>query len=191
MKKDEFFAAMAGQGLALTYGDVLLKTGYSEVSPALVKINTRFSRNVGLKCPIVSPPMDRVTESLMAIAVAKVGGIGVIHRSLGPPEQAAEVARVKFHLNALVAKPITVSSEETIEQIENRRRDKNYPFQTFPVVDGAGRLVGLLTRNDFDFCSDSSAKAFDVMTQELVTARSGTDLETAYSLMKERKKDTC
>ena len=95
MGKHEFFAAMAAQGLALSFDDVRLKTDYSEVPPAAVNIASKFSRMVELKCPIVSSPMDTVTESRMAIAMAKAGGIAVIHRNLDPKKQADEVARVK------------------------------------------------------------------------------------------------
>jgi IMP dehydrogenase len=188
MGKREFFTIMAKQGLALSFDDVRLKSGHSEVTPTSVSITTKFSRNVELKCPIASSPMDTVTESLMAIAMAKAGGIGVVHRNLEPVRQAAEVARVKSYLNALIAKPVTVYGDQTIEQIENRRLQERFTFQSFPVVNHEGRLIGLLTKNDFDMCDDMSLKAEDVMTRNLVTAPSGTSLAEAYEVMKRQKK---
>lgn len=188
MKKHEFFAKMDALGLALCPDDVRLKSGHSKVPPALVNLETKFSRHVGLKCPIASAPMDTVTESDMAIAMAQAGGIGVIHRNLLPDRQAAAVTRVKLHLNALVAKPITVFGDQTIEEIENRRCQKSFSFMTFPVIDRDGRLIGLLTKNDFDLCDNSNLKAEAVMTKELVTAPSGTSLEQAYQMMKDQKK---
>jgi IMP dehydrogenase len=190
MNKRQFFDAMAVQGLALSFDDVRLIPGYSVVVPTLVDITTKFTRRVGLKCPIVSSPMDTVTESRMAIAMAMAGGIGVIHRNLEPERQAAEVARVKSHLNALILKPVTVFGDESIEQIERRRAEEGYSFQSFPVINRKGRLIGLITKNDFDMCDDTSLKAETVMTHfsSLITATSGTDINEAYRIMEEEKK---
>ncbi len=190
MGKRQFFEAMAQQCLALSFDDVRLKTGYSKVPPSLVDISSKLSQHVGLKCPVVSSPMDTVTESRMAIAMAKAGGIGVIHRNLDPVRQAAEVARVKSHLNALIAKPVTVFGDDTIEIIDNMRRDNGYTFHSFPVIDREGRLIGLITKNDFDMCDDVSLPASVVMTKEsdLLTAPLGTKLEEAHRIMTEKKK---
>lgn len=188
MGKHEFFANMAKIGLALSYSDIRLKTGYSKVQPALVKLETLFSRHVPLNIPIVSSPMDTVTESKMAIAMAKIGGIGVIHRNLFPEDQAAEVARVKFHLNGLIAKPITVLGTDSIEVIINRREEKDWSFHSFPVMDSDGKLIGIITENDFVFCDDYRLLAREVMTKNVITAPVGTDLTSAYETMREYKK---
>ena len=124
--------------------------------PDNVDTKSRFSINIPLKIPIVSAAMDTVTESSMAIALAELGGLGIIHKNLNPENQASEVARVKFHLQGLIEKPITVKPNETVQSILNRRNEKGYSFYTFPVVNNAGKIVGLLTKNDFDFCDDHS-----------------------------------
>lgn len=102
MGKHEFFANMSRIGLTLSYNDVRLKTGYSEVQPAAVRLETLFSRHVPLNIPIVSSPMDTVTENQMAIAMAKIGGIGIIHRNLSPEDQASEVAEQQAGVNVRV-----------------------------------------------------------------------------------------
>lgn len=188
MGKHEFFANMANIGLALSYNDVRLKTGYSRVQPASANLETWFSRHVSLNLPIVSSPMDTVTESQMAIAMAKFGGLGVIHRNLQPEDQASEVARVKFNLNGLILKPITAMGTDSIEAIMKRREEKGWSFHTFPVLDTDGKLIGILTENDFVFCHDYSLPAREVMTRNVITASAGTDLATAYETMRQCKK---
>ncbi len=174
--------------LALEFDDVTIKSGQTDVMPADVSIETKFSRNVGLKIPIVSAAMDTVTESRLAIRLARLGGIGVIHRNLTPDEQAAQVKQVKRHLNGLIEKPITVRASETIEQILTRRLEKKYTFHKFPVIDKHGCLAGILTKDDFEFCDDVSKTAAQVMTTELIVARPETTLAEAYNLMILRKK---
>jgi IMP dehydrogenase len=188
MAKHEFFAAMEQIGLALSYNDVRLRTKYSEISPADVCLKTNFSRRITLHIPITSAPMDTVTESKMAIALAKAGGIGIIHRSLTPENQAEEAARVKYHLNGLIAKPICVKGENTIREIEDLRIKNGYGFHTFPVIDKAGKMIGLLTNSDFVFCDDANLTAKDVMSKDVHTAKEGTDLESAFENMRARKK---
>ncbi len=185
--KHRFFKLMANSGLALSYNDVRLKTGYSEGLDS-IRMTTLFSRRVPLNVPIVSSPMDTVTESKMAITMAKFGGIGVIHRNLTPQAQAEKVVRVKLHLNGLVSKPICVFGDETIEAIEQRRQEKGYTFQTFPVIDRQGKFIGLLTSNDYVFCENMKSLANQVMTNSVITAPSGTDLNKGYEIMKEKKK---
>ncbi len=186
--KDAFFDKIAELRLALTFDDVRLKTGYSEVLPKDVVLDSWFSRHVSLKIPLVSAAMDTVTRAEMAIAMAMLGGIGVIHRNLDPEEQASEVARVKFYLNGLIEKPICVFEDETIEMILNHRADKRYKFHTFPVLSRSGKLVGILTKNDFDFCQDHSMVAKKVMTTGLITGRKETSFEEAHQLMQKEKK---
>lgn len=172
----------------MSYGDVRLKTGHSEILPADAKLETFFSRRVPLKCPIVSSPMDTVTEHAMAIELAKMGGIGIIHRGLSPEKQAFEVSKVKFYLNGLIKKPTSVHENETIESILKMRENNDLSFHSFPVLDENEKLVGLLTNNDFDFCSDHKLKASEVMSRELITAKENTSLEEVYKIMQENKK---
>ncbi|MBN2052890.1 IMP dehydrogenase [Candidatus Woesearchaeota archaeon] len=180
--------------IALTYDDVRLKTGRSRVVPDKVSTATRFSRNVMLKIPIVSAAMDTVTEYKLAIELAKLGGLGIIHRNLTPEEQAYHVARVKNHLNGLtglIEKPICVREDDTLKDILYRKEKRQYPFDSFPVMDDKGRLVGILTGNDFGFWEEDSLgliKVKQAMTTELRIAKQGTSLDHAYLLMKKMKK---
>jgi len=189
MVKKEFFEFMNSQHLALTFDDVRLKTGYSETLPDNVKLESRFSRNVALKIPIVSAAMDTVTDHTLAIELAKLGGIGVIHRNLTPEQQASEVSRVKHHLNGLIEKPITVYDDDTIEFVLARRKQKDYTFHTFPVINREnGKLVGILSKNDFDFCDNNSLYVRDIMTEKVFTAGKDTTLDDAYGIMINNKK---
>src|SRR3989344_1582052 len=189
MAKAAFFENMANLGLALTYDDVRLKTSYSDYAPAEVCLKTRFTRRVSINIPIVSAAMDTVTEQEMAIEIAKLGGIGVIHRGLAPDAQASQVKRVKFFLNGLIERPITVQSKQTVEEVHRMRAERRWFFHSFPVIDENGRLVGVLTRNDFDFCRDQTLLVAEIMTTELVTASAGTRIDEAYEIMsRERKK---
>lgn len=187
--KDEFFARMADLELSLTYDDVRLCTGYTEVLPDEVSVTSHFTKNVPLKIPIVSAAMDTVTKHSMAIAIAKLGGLGVIHRSLSVKAQAREVARVKHHLHGMITKPKCVRHDQTVGEVLAHRRRKNYRFHSFPVVDNNSKLVGVLTGNDFDFCVDRSLPVTEVMSHDLITAPPETTLEEAFQLMlKERRK---
>ena len=188
MEKDKFFNRMENLGLALSFADVRLKTKHSKIKPSDVDLATKFSRNIPLYCPIVSSPMDTVTEHNMAIEMAKSGGIGIIHRKLSPKDQATEVARVKFYLNGLIKRPICVKPDETIEAIVNMTKEKRYSFHSFPVLDNEGKLIGLLTGNDFEFCTDNQLTANQIMSTDLVTAKGGISIEEAFRLMQESKK---
>ena len=121
LPKDRFFEKMEEAGLALTFDDVRLKTGYSKVMPADVNLESKFSRNIPLKIPITSAAMDTVTEYKMAIELAKLGGIGVIHKNLTPQEQLEQVLKVKFNLNGLIKTPICFNDNETIESILKKK----------------------------------------------------------------------
>lgn len=186
---DKFFNKMTALGIALTYGDVRLKTGYSEVVPYETSIATRFSRNIPLNMPVVSAAMDTVTEAMMAIALAKHGGLGILHKNLSPKEQARQVDRVKLHLNGLIVSPICVKSDDTIHEVLAMRDKQGFTFHSFPVVE-SGRLVGLLTRNDFDFAPDKNCSVHEVMTprEKLSTAPACTTIEQAYEQMRSQKK---
>lgn len=184
--KAGFFQSLERQHLAVTFADVRLRTGHSNVLPHQVDIGSRFSRRVPLKIPIVSAAMDTVTERGMAIAMAKCGGLGIIHRGLSPEDQARHVTKVKLCLNGFIVKPITVRADQTIAQVERRRTDKGYTFHSFPVVDDADKVIGILTRNDFDFAQPDQLVA-QVMTREVVTAGVDTSINQAIEIMIERK----
>ncbi len=188
LPKDAFFAKLDAIGLAVTYDDVRLKTGYAETMPDEVAVATKFSRRIPLRIPITSAAMDTVTEHPMAIALAKAGSLGVIHRNLTPEAQAREVARVKFHLHALIRDPITMREDQTIAQILQTKAEKGYSFHTFPILNAEGRLVGILSENDFDFCADPSQLARAVMSMHPITASPRTTVQEAYQRMIREKK---
>ncbi len=175
-------------GLALTFDDVRLRTDYAVVMPDCVNLESKFSRNVGLKIPIVSAAMDTVTEYKLAIELAKLGGIGVIHRSLSIDDQASQVARVKHHLNGLIEKPICVYQDDKVSSVLSRRESKDYTFHSFPVLESGDKLVGIVTGNDFEFCEDESLSIKDIMSTQLLTAPEGTSIDDAFRLMCREKK---
>jgi len=190
MLKKYLLDKAAEDGFALTFDDVRLRTGYAQLMPDSVNLESFFSKNIKLKVPIVSAAMDTVTESKMAIAMAKLGGLGIIHKNLGISEQAAEVARVKHNLNGLIEPPICVFEDESIDSIVRLIDEKGYSFRSFPVIDKNKKLVGILTSNDFDFCADEALLAKKVMTpiSNIITVPAGTDAKKAYELMLSKKK---
>lgn len=191
-EKERFFQTMEDQGLALTFDDVRLRTRRSLVSPQEVDVASTFSPNVELKVPIVSAAMDTVTESEMAISMAKLGGLGVIHAGLSIENQRKEARRVKLHLNGLIEQPISLAQDRSVESVLNECEERKFDFRTFPIVDSEKKLVGMLTKNDFDFCEDNSESVGKIMTPiaEITSAPAGTDIETAYEIMEETKKKT-
>ncbi|MDP2709499.1 MAG: IMP dehydrogenase [bacterium] len=190
LKKDKFFAKIENLGLGLSYGDVRLKTAYSSVAPSDANLKSRFSRNLPLNAPLVSAPMDMVTEYKMAITLALNGGLGIIHRALAPKDQAKEVSRVKFYLNGLIEKPICLEAGATIAGALEMIKEKAYPFRSFPITDQSGKLIGLISGNDLEFCSDVNFKVSQIMTkaEDLTTAQSGISLNQAYAIMQKTKK---
>lgn len=188
MSKERFFQRMEDIGLALTYDDVRLKTGYSEVLPHELSVASKFSRNIPLQIPVVSAAMDTVTEHALATEMARLGGLGIIHRGLKPELQAAHVAKVKNHLNGLIENPTCVRVDETIESILNRKEEEELSFHSFPVLNGENKLVGILTHNDFDFCTDTSRTVEEVMTRKVISASPETTLAEAFEIMKQSKK---
>ena len=142
---DRFFAA--NQPNALTYDDVSLATLYSDILPKEADLATKISESLSLQIPIISSDMDTVTESRMAIAMALNGGLGLIHYNIPAEEQIKQVARVKHHIHGLIQNPVTVSPELTIANVLGMIEQRRFDFSTFPVVDDAGTLVGLLPGN--------------------------------------------
>src|SRR6187397_3358476 len=174
---------------ALTFDDVLLVPQHSEVLPAQVDVSTRFTRGIRLNVPILSAAMDTVTESGLAIAMAQLGGIGVIHKNLQIHEQAAEVDRVKRSESGMIVNPITLSPSNRIYEALDLM--KNYRISGVPITeDGSkeGRLVGILTNRDLRFETNVNRAIGDVMTREnLITVPVGTSLDAARELLHEHK----
>lgn len=193
--KEAFFKDLANQHLAVTFDDVGLEPHDAfdhEVTADTVSLETRFTRNVGLKVPLVSAAMDTVTTSDMAIAMAKLGGLGVIHAGLSIEDQREEVRRVKKHLNGLIETPICVKDSDTLESVLNMRKARKFDFHTFPVTNNEGRFVGLLTSNDFEFPEDITDSVGNAMTStnDVISAPAGTSIVEAYNLMRDSKKKT-
>lgn len=167
---------------ALTFDDVLLVPGYSEVLPRDVDLSTRLTRLVRLQLPILSAPMDTVTESRLAIAMAQAGGVGVIHKNLTAKEQAREVSRVKRYESGVVKDPITVSPAATVREVVEITTD--HKISGLPVVQGK-RLVGIVTNRDLRFEAnlDQSVTAIMTPADRLVTVREGATIDEAKALM--------
>ena len=145
LSADAFFRANLPTGL--TFDDVSLATLYSEILPKDADTATDLGASLRLQIPVISSDMDTVTESRMAIAMALNGGLGLIHYNMAPRDQVKEVARVKRHIHGLIQDPITVTPDQLIGDILARIESKRFAFSTFPVVDSAGALTGLLSGN--------------------------------------------
>jgi IMP dehydrogenase len=171
---------------ALTFDDVLLVPAASAVLPAQADTSTRATRAIRMNIPLLSSAMDTVTEARMAIAMAQAGGIGVIHRNLDIEAQAAEVRRVKRFVSGIVYNPITLSPEQTVA--DARALQERYNVTGFPVVDGRGHVVGILTNRDMRFASDDATPVRAVMTADnLAVLTEPADLDAAKGLMKARR----
>lgn len=170
---------------ALTYDDVLIMPGYSEVLPTEVDLRSRFTRNITLNIPIASSAMDTVTESRTAIVMAQEGGIGVIHKNLTPEEQALEVEKVKKYEAGMVIDPVTVTADMTLGTLFEMVR--KFKISGFPVVDAQKKLIGMITNRDLRFETDTSKKVKDVMTSKLVTATEGTSFDAAKALLQKHR----
>ena len=171
----------------LTFDDVLLIPAYSNVLPREVSLTGRFSRNITLNIPIVSAAMDTVTEAPMAIALAREGGIGVIHKNMSIPAQAAEVRKVKRAENGMIMDPVTIHKDQTVGDALQLMHDNH--IGGIPVVDYENHLVGIVTNRDVRFQTNMDAKIADVMTREnLVTIRDNeTDREHVRQVLQDHK----
>ena len=178
---DDFMKTFKHEGL--TFDDVSLVTRYSEVLPADTAVSSRFSRNIRLNVPLISAAMDTVTESAMAIAMARLGGIGVVHKNMSPEQQAAEVRNVKHYLNGLIKNPVTFHPEQTVADMLAEKERCGYSFSGFPIVDSDGILLGLVAARDVKFLTDYNVKLKDIMTTDLVTAPASTQLLKAFQIM--------
>jgi IMP dehydrogenase len=174
-----------GIDLALTFDDVLLLPGYSEVHPRDVDTATRLTRDITLNVPIVSAAMDTVTESGLAIALAREGGIGIVHKNLPIPEQVEEVDKVKRSESGMIVNPITLPPDVPIARALEMM--EKFRISGVPITEGK-RLVGILTNRDLRFAKRTDLKVSDVMTKErLVTAPVGTTLEEAERILHEHR----
>ena len=170
----------------LTFDDVLLIPAYSEVLPRTVELKTKFSRNIDLNIPFVTAAMDTVTESAMAIAIAREGGIGVIHKNMSIEEQARQVAIVKRAENGMIYDPVTIRRGSTVGEALDMMAE--YHIGGIPVVDDDNHLVGIVTNRDLRFELNHDRKVDEVMTSEnLVTTHIKTDLAAAANILQENK----
>lgn len=175
---------IVGQGL--TYDDVLLIPAYSEVLPREVSIQTKFTRNITLNVPVISAAMDTVTESAMAIAMAREGGIGVLHKNMTIEQQALEVRKVKRAESGMIIDPVTLPLNATVGDAKNAMRENG--IGGIPVVDENQILKGIVTNRDLRFEKDNKRSILEVMTAEnIVTAMEGTTLAEAESILQENK----
>ena len=173
-------------GEGLTYDDVLLVPNYSEVLPREVDIRTRFTRNIQINIPIVSAAMDTVTESRMAIAIAREGGIGVLHKNMSIERQAMKVRKVKRAESGMILDPVTLPADALVR--DAKASMKEHSIGGIPIVDDAGKLIGIVTNRDLRFEKNNDRPISEVMTSEnLVTVGEGTSLEAAEDILQENK----
>ena len=169
----------------LTFDDVLLIPAYSEILPRDVDISSLFSRNIRINTPVVSAAMDTVTESELAIAIAREGGIGVIHKNMTIEKQASQVKRVKRAENVMIYDPVTINPEATVSEAQNLM--KEYRIGGIPVVDKNGILKGIVTNRDLRFENNPSKKISQVMTTSLITTDHQSNLESAARILQKHK----
>jgi IMP dehydrogenase len=190
-KKMDGFSAeeLLGSSQGLTYNDIIILPGYIDFAPDDVDLEANLTRNIKIKRPIVSSPMDTVTESRMAIALALLGGIGIIHYNNTIEEQVNEIKKVKRFENGFITDPITLSPEHTIADILKIK--EKYGFSGIPItIDGKlnSKLMGIVTNRDIDFDIDHTKKIKDVMTTDVSTAKKGISLVQANEILKKSKK---
>ncbi|HEY0304132.1 MAG TPA: IMP dehydrogenase, partial [Longimicrobiales bacterium] len=173
-------------GEALTFDDVLLVPDYSEVHPSLTNVSTRLTNKIQLSIPLLSAAMDTVTESRMAIAIAREGGIGIIHKNMPIERHAAEVDRVKRSESGMIRDPITLKPDATLQ--DALRVMERFSISGVPIVENGGRLVGIITNRDLQFETSTNRAIREVMTSEgLVTAPIGTSLEEAERILQRHR----
>jgi len=175
--------------LGLTYDDVLLLPGYSDLAPSDIDTTSRLTREISLRVPLVSAAMDTVTESRMAIAMARQGGLGVLHRNLSIEDQAYQVDLVKRTQTGIISNPVTIGADATLEQLDQLAGE--YRISGFPVVDADNRLIGIITNRDLRFTPVAewgTTKVSEVMTpMPLITGPAGISREDATALLRRHK----
>ncbi len=173
-------------GEGLTFDDVLLMPGYSQVLPRDVSIKTKLTNNITLNVPLLSAAMDTVTEASLATALAREGGLGILHKNMSIEKQAEQVRKVKRSESGLIIDPVTLQADATIGDALRLMRENK--IGGIPIIDKTGKLVGILTNRDLRFEDDPKRKVSEVMTKEnLYTAPEGTDLKKAEQLFKKTK----
>ncbi len=173
-------------GEGLTYDDVLLIPAYSDILPREVSIRSRFTKNIPINVPIVSAAMDTVTESKMAIAIAREGGIGVLHKNMSIEAQALKVRKVKRAESGMIIDPITLPITATVNDAKRNMRE--HSIGGIPIIDNKGKLLGIVTNRDLRFEKDSDRPISEVMTSKnLVTVSEGTSLEEAEEVLQQYK----
>jgi IMP dehydrogenase len=170
----------------LAFDDVLLEPGYSQTLPRDVEIKTRLTRTIELNIPLVASAMDTVTEARMAIALARLGGIGVIHKNLPPERHAAEVAKVKRFESGVITDPLTVNPELRVREVRALVQERG--FSSFPVVEG-GKLVGIVTGRDLRAAESGEVKVSEVMTKNPISMPEGFSQEEAKRVMRAHRKE--
>ena len=169
----------------MTFDDVLLIPAYSEVTPNMVSLGSRFSRNIRLNIPVVSAAMDTVTEAEMAIAIAREGGIGVVHKNMSIAAQAAQVRKVKRAESGMIYDPVTISKEQTVG--DALRLMKENHIGGIPVVDDQMRLIGIVTNRDLRFQTDMALPIAEVMTCKNLVTTNNPDLQEASKILLKNK----
>jgi len=170
----------------LTYDDVLLVPAYSEVLPRDVSIQTKFTKNIIINSPIISAAMDTVTESDMAIAMAREGGIGILHKNMSIEKQSSEVKKVKRSESGMIIDPITLTKEKNVAHAKSLM--SKYKIGGIPVINELGELIGIITNRDLRFENNNGRPVAEVMTSEnLITAKEGTSLKQAEMILQDHK----
>ena len=182
---DGFMKTFPYEGL--TYDDVTLVTQYADFLPDDTSLETKLTSRTKMKVPFMSAAMDTVTEAPMAIAMALAGGIGCIHKNLEEDDQAAQVAKVKNHLNGLIAAPVCFHANDDISFLRSEKKRMGLKFNGFPVLDSDDKLVGMITSSDMRFAPMNAAKLRDVMQPCPITGDKSTTLKKAYDLMRKAK----
>ena len=181
---DPLLSRFFGEGL--TFDDVLLMPGYSQVLPRDTDISSQLTQNIRLKIPMLSAAMDTVTEATLAIALAREGGIGILHKNMSIEKQAEQVRKVKRSESAMIIDPITLTVDSTIGDAWRLMRENK--IGGIPIVEGSNKLVGILTNRDLRFENNMGRKVSELMTKEnLVVAPEGTDLKQAEIILRQHK----
>ena len=170
----------------LTFDDVLLIPAESDVTPNMIDLKTKLTSTISLNTPVMTAAMDTVTDSRMAIAIAREGGIGIIHKNMSIEQQAEEVDKVKRSENGVIVDPFSLTEDHIVADADELMG--KYKISGVPIVDGSGKLVGIITNRDMRFLTDFNAKISEVMTKNnLITAPVGTTLSEAQEILRRHK----